>query len=155
MIELALTLSILLLVIQGIMDFGFAFSDEIAIANAARNGARYATTHPTAWTNAASPAITTIEGVIMSAGGASSITNDDSHITVAYLTSGGTACGQYSQASNSFVAASGYTQATCVVAGNLIKVTVTYTFNPITPGIHALFSHGMTLTGTATMVEEQ
>lgn len=151
-IEMAFTLPILLLIIMGIIDFGFALSDRVALSNAARNGVRYATTHSTAWSNSNSPPANTIEGAILSSGGTSSIPNDDQHITIAYQNPDGSACGQYSAASNSFT---GGSQSTCVTPQNLIQVTVSYTYSPITPGIGQLFPQGMILASSATMVEEQ
>src|SRR5579875_284680 len=117
MIEFAVLLSLLLLIVMGIIDFGFIFTDNEELASAARNGARYASVHPTAWSNAASPASNTIEGMIMNGLGNTKLTNDDSHITIAWLTPSGVACGQYSESSNSFVAQSGQSQSSCVVAG--------------------------------------
>ncbi|HZS93740.1 MAG TPA: TadE family protein [Chloroflexota bacterium] len=155
MIEFAILLTVLLLLVMGIMDFGFMFTGNEELASAARNGARYASVHPTSWTNAASPASNTIEGMIMNGLGNTKLTNDDSHITIAWLTPSGVACGQYSESSNSFVAQSGQSQSSCVVAGALIKVTVSYTYTPITPYLHAMWPNGVTLTSTATMAEEQ
>ena len=45
MVELALTLPILLMLIGGIVDFGWLFYNKIALNNAAREGARYAVIH--------------------------------------------------------------------------------------------------------------
>ncbi|GAC1402082.1 MAG: hypothetical protein NVSMB52_15970 [Chloroflexota bacterium] len=149
MLEMALVLPILLLIICGILDFGFAFAAKLAVTNSARNGARYASTHPTSWTAADPAGQTTIEGQIQNSGGTASIPNDDSHILISYLTSSATACGHYSTAG--FVGS----QSTCVVAGNLIQVQVTYHYSLITPVIRQLFSSGISLTSTATMVEEQ
>lgn len=153
MLEFGLSLPILLLLLSGIIDFGFIFSDKIAVTNAARNGVRFATTHPTAWSNAATPAPDTIEGVIQSAGGTAQIPNDDTHIRISYLTANGTSCGRYSAATGSFSPAG--SQSTCVKAGNLIQVQVTYVYTLMTPGIRQLVGSTVSLTSTATMVEEQ
>ena len=45
MVEMALVLPILLLLIGGIMDFGWLFYHQLSLANAAREGARYAVIH--------------------------------------------------------------------------------------------------------------
>lgn len=45
MVEMALVLPILLLLIGGIMDFGWLFYNQLALTNAAREGARYAVIH--------------------------------------------------------------------------------------------------------------
>jgi len=155
MIEMALCLPILILLVTGIMDFGRMYEERIAVTNAARDGVRYATTHPTAWSNAASPSLATIEGQILNSGGPGVIPNNDSHITVAYETSSGTACGYYSATNNAFVAQNSYTQATCVVPGSIILVTVTISYSMMTPGMNRLFPSGVSVTSTAAMVEEQ
>lgn len=155
MLEFALVLPMLLLLICGMMDFGFAFSNRLAVTNGARDGVRFATTHPTAWTNAASPALNTIEGQVRNAGGTASIPNDDSHILINYLTASGTICGNYSASSNAFVGQNGGTQANCVVPGNFIQVQVTYHYNLITPIVRQLFPTGVDLVSSSTMVEEQ
>lgn len=152
MLEFALLLPILLFLVMGIIDFGFIFSSRIAIANAARTGVRYATTHPASWSNATPPPANTIEGAIMRSGSISSVSNDDSHITIAYLTSSGATCGQYSASSNSF---SGGTQSSCVIPNNLIRVTVTTIYRPMTPILRQLVGDSMSVTSSATMVEEQ
>ena len=46
LIETALVLPLLLLLVGGIVDFGFAFNNYITITNAAREGARYASRFP-------------------------------------------------------------------------------------------------------------
>ena len=154
-VEMALCLPILLLLVSGTMDFGRMFEQRIAVTNAARDGARYATTHPTAWSNSSTPAINTIEGQILNAGGPGAISNDDSHITIAYLTSSGTQCGSYSASSGAFVPVGSYTQSTCVVPGSFIDVTVTTTYGMITPGMAQLFPSGVAVSSTASMLEEQ
>jgi Flp pilus assembly protein TadG len=49
--EFALILPILMLILLGVVDFGRVFYYWTSIANAAREGARYAITHPTAITS--------------------------------------------------------------------------------------------------------
>jgi hypothetical protein len=46
LIETALVLPLLLLLVGGIVDFGFAFNNYITITNATREGARYASKLP-------------------------------------------------------------------------------------------------------------
>ena len=77
-------------------------------------------------------------------GGAVQVPNDDSHITISYSVPGSgmlTYCGEYSAAQNAFVAASGYSQSTCVAPGNFINVQVTYTYTFVTP-VCLLFLNG-------------
>ena len=45
MVEMALVLPILLVLVGGIMDFGWLFYNQLALNNAAREGARYAAIH--------------------------------------------------------------------------------------------------------------
>lgn len=45
MVEMALILPILILIIGGIVDFGWLFYNKLALNNAAREGARYAAIH--------------------------------------------------------------------------------------------------------------
>jgi Flp pilus assembly protein TadG len=157
-VEFALVVPLFLLLVFAIIDFGILFEHRITLDNAARTGARWATTHPTAWSNAATAPSNTIEGQVQIAGGTSAIPNSDSNIVITYLVPGSgtaTACGHYSASSGSFVAASGYTQATCVTAGHLVQEQVTHTYHMISPIIGALFRNGITETASATMVEEQ
>jgi Flp pilus assembly protein TadG len=143
MVELAISSIFLLLLVMGIIDFGFLYGDKIAIENAVRAGARYGSMHATSWSNAASPDLSTIQGQTLQAGGVSSIPNQDGKLTVSYYdTSGASAvyCGKYVATSNSFSAASGYTQSTCVVDGNLVQVQIDYSYPVLTPLISAYFS---------------
>lgn len=149
---------LLLLLVMGIVDLGLLFSDRLAISNAARGGARWASKHPTTWTAAASPDSNTIEGQVQAAGGVTSIPNDDAHISVKYydLTSGSAVyCGMYSASANAFQPATGYTQNTCVVPGALAEVTVTYTYPLLTPLLTGLFGAGVTVAAGAAFLEEQ
>ena len=45
MVEMALVLPILLILIGGIVDFGWLFYNQLSLTNAAREGARYAVIH--------------------------------------------------------------------------------------------------------------
>jgi Flp pilus assembly protein TadG len=153
---LAIVLPILLMVMFGIAEFGIFFTQAQAVTIAAHNGARYATVHPTSWSNAASPPANTIQGQILLGETTTSIPNDDSHISIAFQTVSGSnaaTCGHYS-ASSGFVAASGYSQSTCVVSGSLIQVTITYTYHFMTPGFQNIFPNGLTFSPGASMLEE-
>ena len=54
-VEFALVAIILFVMLFAIFDFGLFFAGRITATNAARSAARYAATHPTAWSNASSP----------------------------------------------------------------------------------------------------
>jgi Flp pilus assembly protein TadG len=156
-VELAISTILLLLLLMGIVDFGLLFSDRLAIANAARGGARWASKHPTSWSNAAGPNSNTIQGQVQAAGGVVTIPNDDAHVTIQYydLSSGSTVlCGSYSGASGSFVPATGYTQSTCVVPGTMVKVTISYTYPLLTPVLSRIYSGGVTVSASSAFVEE-
>lgn len=156
-VEFALVLPVLMIIFAGIIDFGNVMSTRESIINAARVGARYATVHPSAWTNSDPAAMTTIEGVIQHEGGTAKIANTDSNIAISYWKPDGvTECGYYSASSNGFVGLSGNTQNSCVVPGNLIQVKVTYTYQVMMPWVQwAIGGNTMTITGTAEMAEEQ
>lgn len=151
---------ILFVMLFAIFDFGIFFAGRITATNAARSAARYAATHPTAWSNASSPPSNSIEGRLVSGAVPASISNDDSHVTISYIVPGvgaGTTCGHYSASSNSFVAATGYTQATCVVPGSLIQVHVHYIYTLASPALSALGlnPNSITVDGSAAELEEQ
>jgi Flp pilus assembly protein TadG len=159
-VEFALVVIVLFVMILAIFDFGVFFAGRIAATNAARSAARYAATHPTAWSNSSSPPSNTIQGRLVSGAVPAAVVNDDSHVTISYIVPGsgsGTTCGHYSAASNSFVAATGYTQATCVVAGSLIQVHVRYVYTLATPALQALGLNpgAITVDVTAAELEEK
>src|SRR5438552_14893795 len=52
LVELALASVVLLLMLLAIVDFGLLFGDRLAMSNAARGGARWASKHPTSWSSA-------------------------------------------------------------------------------------------------------
>jgi hypothetical protein len=79
---------------------------------------------------------------VRAAGGTSLLANDDSHLLIEYLAVSGatqTLCGHYSAGSAAFVAAGGYSQATCVIPGSLVRVTLTNPYSLVTgllgPGV--------------------
>jgi Flp pilus assembly protein TadG len=159
-VEFALVAIILFVMLFALFDFGVFFAGRITATNAARSAARYAATHPTAWSNASSPPSNTIQGRLISGAVPAAISNDDTHVTISYIVPGvgaGTTCGHYSAASNSFVAATGYTQATCVVPGSLIQVHVHYVFSLASPALTALglSPTSLTVDGSAAELEER
>jgi Flp pilus assembly protein TadG len=156
-VEFALLMPVLALTIWGTVDFGRWEQVRVSASNGVRQAVRYAIVHPKAWSNAASAPANTIEGQLQTIAVGATVVNDDSHIVIDYYdTAGGSAvhCGSYSASTNAFVALGTYTQATCVIPNSLIKVSLTYTFRPSTPGISQLVPSA-TLTDSAQMVEEQ
>jgi hypothetical protein len=97
-----------------------------------------------------------IQGQILLGETTTSIPNDDSHINIVYQVVNGstaTTCGHYS-AGSGFVAASGYSQSTCVVASSPIQATLTYTYLFMTPGFQTIFPNGLAFSPGASMLEE-
>jgi Flp pilus assembly protein TadG len=152
--ELALVSTVLALILAGAIEFSLLYGHKIELANGARAGARWAAAHPTSWSAAAAPASNTVEGQVLGAGGTSQLANDDSGLTIEYLDSSKatpTVCGRYSAAGGAFAAQSGYTQATCVAPGNLVRVTVAKGYPLLTSILGGLFGAAVTVKGTATM----
>ena len=158
-VEFALVAIFLLVLLFAILDFGIFIAGRIAATNAARSAARYAATHPTAWSNASNPSADSIQGKLVSASVPARIVNDDAHVTISYVVPGvgaGVTCGHYSADGNRFVAASGYSQSTCVVPGNLIRVRAVYNYTFATPiaGLVGLSQNVLTEDGEAAELEE-
>ena len=156
MVEFALVSLVLLVIVLGIIDFSYLFAGRTEAYQAARVAARFAATHPTAWTPSATPDQTTIEGNLTLTAVPARLLNDDTHITISYWLPGAGAavqCGAYSAASAAFVAQAGYSQATCVLPGTLIKVHATYVYTFITPMLKATFQT-VTLVVDASALEE-
>ena len=156
LVEFALVSMLLIVVVAGIMDFSYLFFGRSAAYQATRVAARFAATHPSAWSSAASPDRTSIEGQLVLTGIPARIANDDQHITISYLFPGAgapTLCGQWSAMQNQFVAQPGQSQASCLVPGNLIQVQATYSYLFITPMLRQ--SRGsVTIATQAAMLEE-
>ena len=153
LVEFSLLSLLLAVLLAAVIDFGQVFAQKQVALNAARAGGRWAASHATAWTSAASAPSNSIEGQVQSAGGADTLPNDDSHMRIEYLDASPSApalCGTYSQASAAFVAAAGYSQASCVKAGNLVRVTVISSYSPFTVLFGSLVG-SVSVHGVATM----
>lgn len=155
-VEFALVSMVLVLLLAGAIEFGQLYTAKLDLSGGARNGARWASSHPSSWTNAATPASNTVEGQVLAAGGAAAaVPNTDSNLLIEYFAYAGgttTACGHYSQSSNVFVAQNGYTQATCLVPGTLIRVTVTGSISGLGNAFSNLFG-AVSVKAQATMPE--
>jgi len=154
LVEFALVSTLLVLLLGGVVEFGILFDHKLELANAARAGARWGANHSSAWSNAATPASDTIEGQVQSAGGTSALPNDDSHVLIEYLAVSGSSlvqCGKYSAGSAAFVADAGYTQATCIVPGNLVRVKLTYAYPLVTGLLGGVVGAHVTVQALATM----
>lgn len=156
LVEFALVSMVMFVIVFAIVDFGYLFASRVNANAATRIAARYAATHPTAWTASATPATNTIEGQLNLTNLQPRVPNDDAHITIGYYVPGSgteTLCGVYSVSSAAFVAQPGYTQATCVIPGDLVRVRATYLYGWITPLLHATFP-SVTIATDATVLEE-
>lgn len=157
LVEFALVSILLFALVLGIIDFSFLFSGRAAAYQATRVAARFAATHPSAWTAATTPDRTTIEGNLTLTAVSASVINDDAHLTISYARPGAsntsTPCGQWSASSGSFVAATGFTQATCLLAGTIIEVRATYTYLFITPLLRGTL-RSVSISTDATAYEE-
>jgi len=143
LVEFALVSLVLLVIVLGIFDFSYLFAGRTEAYQAGRVAARFAATHPTAWTTSATPDRTTIEGNLVLTAVPAHVPNDDAHITISYWLPGAGAaqqCGAWSVSSSAFVAQAGFTQATCVLPGTLIRVHAAYIYTFITPMLRATFS---------------
>lgn len=151
MVEFALVSVPLALLLLGAIEFGTLFGHKIELANAARAGARYAASNPRQWSSVGAPPSNTVQGQILSAGGTTALPNDDTHITIEYFSvvSGiSTLCGKWS--AGAYVAVVG-TQASCVVDGNLVRVTVTNSYPLFSNQFRAQFGAGVQIKGVSTM----
>ena len=156
MVEFALVSSLLIVFVLGIIDFSYLFAGRLVAYEATRNAARFAATHPVAWSNVNPAPANTIEGHLVVSSAPAQITNDDAHVKIEYYVAGGgtlTKCGQYTVLTGIFTPSGSYTQATCVIPGTLIQVTSTYTYTFITPMLKRTWTN-LTITTTAGAMEE-
>lgn len=139
LVEFGLAAIVLALILSGTIEFGIIFGHKVEINNAARAGARWAADNSMTgngssvctapcWSSSANPLANTVEGQIRNAGGTSSLSNTDSHISITYTDAAGTTCGHYSASSSSFAYNSGYVAATCPARGGFVTVTVTNSY---------------------------
>jgi hypothetical protein len=153
MVEFALVGLMFLVVVLGIMDFGYFYSGKVSATAAIRVAARYGAVHPISWDNSANPSTNSIQGKLKLTAVPAVVVNDDAHVTISYLRPGvlaaGTICGQYSATTNAFVGATGGDNVSnCPIAGNLVSVKVIYNYQWITPMFKAGFQN-VTITGQA------
>jgi Flp pilus assembly protein TadG len=156
MVEFALVSTLLIVFVLGIIDFSYLFAGRLVAYEATRNAARYAATHPVAWSNANPAPVNSIEGHLVVTSAPAKITNDDAHVKIYYYIPGAgtlTKCGQYTALTGLFTASGTYTQATCVIPGTFIQITSTYTYTFITPMLKATWTN-LTITTTAGAMEE-
>ena len=76
MVEMALVLPILLILIGGIVDFGWLFYNQLSLTNAAREGARYAAIHHSEAANWKQNAEFIMDNTYVGAGSATATVSD-------------------------------------------------------------------------------
>jgi Flp pilus assembly protein TadG len=152
-VELAVAAPLLALMLFGLVDFGRAYFQYIALVEAAREGGRYATYGFSTLSNAASPAQDTIQGRIKLADGGLNIPNNASHITIRYYDTTVTPakiCAHYDYATNAIAWNAPYTAPTtgqqkCPKEGDAVMVIVESDFTPITPLMNRIMGNPMQL----------
>lgn len=152
-VELAVAAPLLALMLFGLVDFGRAFFQYIAVVEAAREGARYATYGFSNLSNAAAPAQDSVQGRIKLADGGLSIPNNAGHIVIRYFdttVSPAKLCAHYDYPSNAIVWNAPYSAPTpgqqkCPKEGDAVMIMVESDFVPITPLMAQLMGNPMQL----------
>ena len=135
LVEFALVLPVFLLVLSGVLDFGFALYSRISVINAAREGARSAAVaadHSTIPSTAQSRAAAVVSGAGLVAG------SPTTTVSVSCVAIASASC-NFSSATNS-------------KAGDAVLVTVNYQYRTFFP---LLFGSSINLTSAVQMVIEQ
>jgi Flp pilus assembly protein TadG len=156
MVEFALVSMLMLVFVLGLMDFGFLFAGRVSAYEATRVAVRYAAVHPTAWSAAASPAGNTIEGNLILTAVPAKVPNDDAHLTITYLVPGAGAaalCGTWSASAGAFQPQGAYTQATCVVSGDMVRIQAKYLYSFITPFLKSTIGSMTINTDASALIE--
>jgi TadE-like protein len=158
LVELAIAMPLLALMLFGLVDFGRAYFQYIAVVNAAREGARAAAYGFTNLTNASPPAYDTVEGHIVLADGGLGIPNDATHILVQFYDVSGASpvlCAHFNFAANAIAWDAPYTPPSsgsgqkCPKEGDAVKITVVSDYTPITPLMAQIMGNPFHLTATA------
>lgn len=177
MVEFAVIVPIFILLIMFIIGFGLVFQNKIAMDNAVRSAARYASSHPNTWDTSSSPSSSSIEGRLTHSGSVAQIANDN-NITISYATistnstaSAVTAqCGAYVVTSSttsgtstvysgSYTTYSSVSESACLTQGSLITVGDTIKYKIPVPFVSKIvslfFPSGVPISSSATMWEDQ
>jgi hypothetical protein len=91
---------------------------------------------------------------VRASGGTSLLPNNDAHIAIEYFNVNAgtqTLCGRYRVTGAAFVGAGGYSQATCVIPGNLVRVTLTNSYSLVTGLLGGGVGAAVTVTADAVM----
>lgn len=156
LVEFALVLPVFLMIVFGLLDLGaFVFSDNV-MSNAAREGARVASTEAS-WigkTTTDDPGCNQPGGPVCRATAAQVVTDTQTAVNTASsgLTSGITVYVRCDPAGSPPTGA--WTTGSCAsnhTTGNIVSVRIVYTFNPLTPVGRAAVGSPQR-SGSATMV---
>ncbi|HKV31783.1 MAG TPA: TadE family protein [Candidatus Dormibacteraeota bacterium] len=157
-VELAIAMPLLALMLFGLVDFGRAYFQNIALVNTAREGARSAAYGFHNLSNAANPAQDTVQGRIRVADGGLGIVNDATHIQIQFYdttVSPAALCAHFNYATNAITWDAPYTAPNsgsgqkCPKEGDAVKVTVVSDYVPITPLMSAIMGNPLRLTAVA------
>lgn len=142
LVELAIAIPLLALMLFGLVDFGRAYFQYIALVNSTREGARSAAYGFSNLSNAASPTQDTVQGRIKLADGGLGIPNNAAHIQIQFYdmsVTPGVLCAHFDYATNAVAWDAPYTAPTsgsgqkCPKEGDAVKVTVVSDYRPLTP----------------------
>jgi Flp pilus assembly protein TadG len=157
-VELAITVPLLALMLFGLVDFGRAYFQYIAVVNAAREGARAAAYGFSNLSNASPPAQDTVQGRIQIADGGLAIPNDATHMQIQFYDMTGATpvlCAHFNYGSNAISWDAPYTPPNsgsgqkCPKEGDAVKVTVVSDYTPITPLMAGIMGNPFHLTAAA------
>jgi TadE-like protein len=156
-VELAIAMPLLALMLFGLVDFGRAYFQYIALVNTAREGARSAAYGFHNMSNASNPAQDTVQGRIRLADGGLGIPINGAHIQVQFydMTASPVAlCAHFNYASNAITWDAPYTAPTagqqkCPKEGDAVKITVVSDYTPITPLMAQIMGNPLHLTAFA------
>ncbi|MDQ6884548.1 MAG: pilus assembly protein [Candidatus Dormibacteraeota bacterium] len=149
MTEFALILPVLVLILLGVVDFGRVFYYWTSIANAAREGARYAIVHPTAITSTCKSDPSNVKFRVKQEAGTTLVLTD-SNISVYWVDA---STGATTDAAANCMPLPGDQR--IYQNPNAVRVDVAYDFKAITPLISSFWGGGALRIGSsATMVLE-
>jgi Flp pilus assembly protein TadG len=145
-VELAVAAPLLFLMLWGMIDFGRAYFQYIALVNAARDGARFAATSFISGSSTDPAPQGTIQGRVQIAAGGLTVPNDGTHIVVQFYDTHCAAgcattpklCAHWDFATAKIAWDPGYSAPlagtqSCPFEGDAVKVTAKYDFKPTTP----------------------
>ncbi len=144
LIETALALPIVLFVLLAVVDFAMAYQRQVQISAAVRSGARYGSYYPANVDSSSSADPNNIKYQVKN--GVASATLTDSNISVDYEVYG-------TNPPPSYAATSGNSQ--YAVSGNFVRVSVSYTYVPISFYLNVIAPSGAFTLSSSAVVQIQ